>query len=398
MRCFNCGKNIEDGSLFCEHCGARLDGGMPQQGYNSFGQGVPQQYPGQSGMFPGQNGVIPGQNGYDQAGGQMYGSGPAYPPYYGKKSSPWFAIVSVLTAVVIITLIILFLVPGILTKKHRQTLIEEAAADRLSTSVAKNDGSGNNTAEPPEITGLILDTTEDTGAETTEKKKKTTEEETTEKKKTTEEKTTEKKKTTEEKTTEKKKTTEEKTTEKKKTTEEKTTEKKTTEKTTEQKKDPTQEAYEEAARYSATGTPDYADFDWYTLDYWDSELPYDRIDNKDKLVGSWKCMMIWDPDRTVTGGQAWEFMNVDLSFDDAAGQAKFVLRFCFIDYENSDHVDESSFDAYTIYGNIMPHGLFVNEPFYLEVTGFYCDGEKQYMTGHAVGQSGEQGKVAFVRP
>ena len=91
-------------------------------------------------------------------------------------------------------------------------------------------------------------------------------------------------------------------------------------------------------------------------------------------------------------------MNVNLTFDDAAGQAIFVLDFSFIDYEYSEHVDESDMDLFTIYGNIMPHGLFVNDPFYLEVTGFYCDGNKQYMTGHAVGQSGEQGVVAFVRP
>ncbi len=158
-------------------------------------------------------------------------------------------------------------------------------------------------------------------------------------------------------------------------------------------------------RPAVTGTnlsteerPDLQDFLWYTEDVTYDGVPSDAniIDNIGQLTGSWKALIIYDPNNEYDAG-AMEFLNVALA--GAAESLSLTLDWYQIFWANEgDSFDETDMEDGVFLGKWENGSLWASGAGTIHLTQFYELNGKQYAVGTMDTPDGTPALVALVRP
>ena len=144
--------------------------------------------------------------------------------------------------------------------------------------------------------------------------------------------------------------------------------------------------------------PDLEDFLWYTEDVVYDGVPSDAniIDNIGPLTGSWKALIIYDPNNEYDSG-AMEFLNVALA--GAAESLSLTLDWYQIFWANEgDSFDETDMEDGVFLGKWENGGLWASGAGTIHLTQFYELNGKQYAVGTMDTPDGTPALVALVRP
>lgn len=144
--------------------------------------------------------------------------------------------------------------------------------------------------------------------------------------------------------------------------------------------------------------PDLEDFLWYTEDVVYDGVPSDAniIDNIDPLTGSWKALIIYDPNNEYDAG-AMEFLNVALA--GTAESLSLTLDWYQIFWANDgESLDESDMEDTVFSGKWESGGLWASGAGTIRLTQFYEQNGKQYAVGTMDTPDGIPALVALVRP
>ena len=168
MFCENCGKEIENGSLFCGHCGEKInysDGFGDSQGYiDEAVDAAPEHYEGNATDFGGDQGYVQSYGNYDaQYGGPYDGYGQPYdqqqdfptPPQKTKKN-PLVIVLIVVLVVAVLGLgfaAVWFATDGDLGSLFNKEDSSQSYSDASSDSEASADGEEEDTLPKTEQTG-----------------------------------------------------------------------------------------------------------------------------------------------------------------------------------------------------------------------------------------------------
>ncbi|MDK2991057.1 MAG: hypothetical protein PWP48_290 [Clostridiales bacterium] len=144
--------------------------------------------------------------------------------------------------------------------------------------------------------------------------------------------------------------------------------------------------------------PDLEDFLWYTEDVAYDGVPSDAniIDNIGSLTGSWKALIIYDPNNEYDAG-AMEFLNVALA--GAAESLSLTLDWYQIFWANEgESFDEADMEDGVFSGKWENGGLWASGAGTIRLTQFYEQNGKQYAVGTMDTPDGTPALVALVRP
>ena len=144
--------------------------------------------------------------------------------------------------------------------------------------------------------------------------------------------------------------------------------------------------------------PDSEDFLWYTEDVVYDGVPSDAniIDNIDPLTGSWKALIIYDPNNEYDAG-AMEFLNVALA--GTAESLSLTLDSYQIFWANEgESFDETDMEDSVFLGKWEKGGLWASGAGTIHLTQFYELNGKQYAVGTMDTPDGTPALVALVRP
>jgi hypothetical protein len=144
--------------------------------------------------------------------------------------------------------------------------------------------------------------------------------------------------------------------------------------------------------------PDLEDFLWYTEDVVYDGVPSDAniIDNIDPLTGSWKALIIYDPNNEYDAG-AMEFLNVALA--GTAESLSLTLDWYQIFWANEgESFDESDMEDSVFLGKWETGGLWASGVGTIRLTQFYEQSGKQYAIGTMDTPDGIPALLALVRP
>jgi len=158
------------------------------------------------------------------------------------------------------------------------------------------------------------------------------------------------------------------------------------------------EPEETGVSLSTEERPDLGDFLWYTEDVAYEGVPSDAniIDNIGSLTGSWKALIIYDPDNQHDAG-AMEFLNVALEGTEES--LSLTLDWYRIFWLNDgEGFDVSDMEDSVFSGKWENHGLWASGPGTIRLTQFYSYNGKQYAVGTMDTPDGIPANVALVRP
>jgi hypothetical protein len=144
--------------------------------------------------------------------------------------------------------------------------------------------------------------------------------------------------------------------------------------------------------------PDLEDFLWYTEDVVYDGVPSDAniIDNIGPLTGSWKALIIYDPNNEYDAG-AMEFLNVALAGE--AESLSLTLDWYQIFWANEgESFDETDMEDGVFLGKWENGGLWASGAGTIHLTQFYELNGKQYAVGTMDTPDGTPALVALVRP
>ena len=155
---------------------------------------------------------------------------------------------------------------------------------------------------------------------------------------------------------------------------------------------------ETGASLSTEERPDLSDFLWYTEDVAYNGVPSDAsiIDNIGSLTGSWKALIIYDPNTEFDAG-AMEFLNVSLA--GTAESLSLTLDWYQIFWANEgESFDETDMEDGIFNGKWESGGLWASGAGTIRLTQFYTQNEKQFAIGTMDTPDGIPALVALVRP
>jgi hypothetical protein len=144
--------------------------------------------------------------------------------------------------------------------------------------------------------------------------------------------------------------------------------------------------------------PDLEDFLWYTEDVAYNGVPADAniIDNIGPLTGSWKALILYDPDNEYDAG-AMEFLNIALA--GTAESLSLTLDWYQIFWTNEgESFDETDMEDSVFSGKWESGGLWASGAGTIRLTQFYEQSGKQYAVGTMDTPDGTPALVALVRP
>ncbi|MGI6526986.1 MAG: hypothetical protein ACOX25_06340 [Caldicoprobacterales bacterium] len=144
--------------------------------------------------------------------------------------------------------------------------------------------------------------------------------------------------------------------------------------------------------------PDLEDFLWYTEDVAYNGVPADAniIDNIGPLTGSWKALILYDPDNEYDAG-AMEFLNIALA--GTAESLSLTLDWYQIFWANEgESFDETDMEDSVFLGKWEKGGLWASGAGTIHLTQFYELNGKQYAVGTMDTPDGTPALVALVRP
>ena len=144
--------------------------------------------------------------------------------------------------------------------------------------------------------------------------------------------------------------------------------------------------------------PDLEDFFWYTEDVAYEGVPAEAniIDNMSPLTGSWKALIIYDPNNEYDAG-AMEFLNIALA--GTADSLSLTLDWYQIFWANEgESFDETDMEDGVFNGKWEKGGLWVSGAGTIRLTQFYELHGKQYAVGTMDTPDGTPALVALVRP
>jgi len=144
--------------------------------------------------------------------------------------------------------------------------------------------------------------------------------------------------------------------------------------------------------------PDLEDFLWYTEDVAYDGVPSDAniIDSIDLLTGSWKALIVYDPNNEYDAG-AMEFLNIALA--GTAESLSLTLDWYQIFWANEgESFDESDMEDSVFLGKWETGGLWASGAGTIRLTQFYEQSGKQYAIGTMDTPGGIPALVALVRP
>jgi hypothetical protein len=144
--------------------------------------------------------------------------------------------------------------------------------------------------------------------------------------------------------------------------------------------------------------PDLEDFLWYTEDVAYNGVPADAniIDNIGPLTGSWKALILYDPDNEYDAG-AMEFLNIALA--GTAESLSLTLDWYQIFWTNEgESFDETDMEDSVFSGKWESGGLWASGAGTIRLTQFYEQSGKQYAIGTMDTPDGIPALVALVRP
>ncbi len=144
--------------------------------------------------------------------------------------------------------------------------------------------------------------------------------------------------------------------------------------------------------------PDLGDFLWFTEDVAYEGVPSDAniIDNIGPLTGSWKALIIYDPNNEYDAG-AMEFLNVAVA--GTAESLNLTLDWYRIFWANEgESVDETDMEDSIFSGKWENGGLWASGAGTIRLTQFYEQNGKQYAVGTVDTPDGTPALVALVRP
>ena len=144
--------------------------------------------------------------------------------------------------------------------------------------------------------------------------------------------------------------------------------------------------------------PDLEDFLWYTEDVVYDGVPSDAniIDNIGPLTGSWKALIIYDPNNEYDAG-AMEFLNIALA--GTAESLSLTLDWYQIFWSNEgESFDETDMEDGAYSGKWENGGLWASGAGTIRLTRFYEQNGKQYAVGTMDTPDGTPALVALVRP
>ncbi|HFI0408984.1 TPA: hypothetical protein ACGOX2_000821 [Streptococcus suis] len=144
--------------------------------------------------------------------------------------------------------------------------------------------------------------------------------------------------------------------------------------------------------------PDLEDFVWYTEDVAYDGVPSDAniIDSIDLLTGSWKALIVYDPNNEYDAG-AMEFLNIALA--GTAESLSLTLDWYQIFWANEGvSFDESDMEDSVFLGKWETGGLWASGAGTIRLTQFYEQSGKQYAIGTMDTPDGIPALVALVRP
>lgn len=152
------------------------------------------------------------------------------------------------------------------------------------------------------------------------------------------------------------------------------------------------------ASLSTDERPDLEDFLWYTENVAYNGVPANTsmIDNIDPLAGSWKALIIYDPNNEYDAG-AMEFLNVALA--GTAESLSLTLDWYQIFWANEgESFDESDMEDGVFSGKWENGGLWASGAGTIRLTQFYEKNGKQHAVGTMDTPDGIPALVALVRP
>ena len=144
--------------------------------------------------------------------------------------------------------------------------------------------------------------------------------------------------------------------------------------------------------------PDLEDFLWYTEDVAYDGVPSDAniIDSIDLLTGSWKALIVYDPNNEYDAG-AMEFLNIALA--GTAESLSLTLDWYQIFWANEgESFDETDMEDGVFNGKWENGGLWASGAGTIHLTQFYELNGKQYAVGTMDTPDGTPALVALVRP
>ena len=144
--------------------------------------------------------------------------------------------------------------------------------------------------------------------------------------------------------------------------------------------------------------PDLEDFLWYTEDVAYNGVPADAniIDNIGPLTGSWKALILYDPDNEYDAG-AMEFLNIALA--GTAESLSLTLDWYQIFWTNEgESFDETDMEDSVFSGKWESGGLWASGAGTIRLTQFYEQSGKQYAVGTMDTPDGTPALVALARP
>lgn len=155
----------------------------------------------------------------------------------------------------------------------------------------------------------------------------------------------------------------------------------------------------ESMQFSTTETPTTEDFAWFTdkAENWVYGMtPADAYTLEDfyALLGSWKGLqMIYDYDGTVLG-----YGYFTATFDESGPDIDAALNWLFIDWADGSHEELTDRADESMTGSFAAPTLALGEAGNRIELIFYAMDGKQYAEGKWTVQSGEEVRVALVRP
>jgi hypothetical protein len=155
---------------------------------------------------------------------------------------------------------------------------------------------------------------------------------------------------------------------------------------------------ETGVNLSTEERPDLGDFLWYTEDVLYNGVPSDAniIDNIGPLTGSWKALIIYDPNNEHNSS-AMEFLNIALA--GAAESLSLTLDWYQIFWANEgESFDETDMEDGVFLGKWENGGLWASGAGTIRLTQFYKQNGKQYAVGTMDTPDGTPALVALVRP
>lgn len=144
--------------------------------------------------------------------------------------------------------------------------------------------------------------------------------------------------------------------------------------------------------------PDLEDFLWYTEDVAYNGVPADAniIDDISSLTGSWKALIVYDPDNEYDAG-AMEFLNIALA--GTAESLSLTLDWYQIFWTNEgESFDETDMEDSVFSGKWESGGLWASGAGTIRLTQFYEQSGKQYAVGTMDTPDGTPALVALARP